>query len=78
MGWDACFRSGFHPDGAFFGSRKEQERKICHRVQLGRVALATRRKKYPSKGRAVVTEVTERESMIRPRLCVHQGTADEG
>ena len=47
MGWDACFRSGFHPDGAFFGSRKEQERKNCHKVYLGRLALAMRKKKSP-------------------------------
>ena len=59
MRWDAYFRSGFHPDGAFFGSRKEQERN-CHKVHLGRLALAMRRKKCPSKGRAVVPEVTQR------------------
>ena len=34
MGWDAYFRSGFHPDGASFGSRKEQERKNCHKVHV--------------------------------------------
>ena len=70
MGWDAYFRSGFHPDGAFFGSRKEQERKKCHGIHIGRLAPAMRRKKFPSKGRAVVTEVTERESRVTPRLCV--------
>ena len=78
MGWDACFRSCFYPDGAFFGSRKEQEGKKCHKVHLGSVALAMKRKKCPSKGLAVVKEVTQRVSMIRPTLFVHQGTPDEG
>ena len=77
MGWDAYFRSGFHPDGAFFGIGKEQERKNCHKVYLGRVALAMRRKKYPSKSHAVVPEVTPRVLWSDPGF-VFQGTAGEG
>ena len=34
MGWDAYFRSGFHPDGAFCGSRKEQERRTSMEYTL--------------------------------------------
>jgi len=58
MCWDAYFKSGFHPDGACFGNRKEQERKTFHEVYLGSYALVTRRKKCPSKGHSVVPEAT--------------------
>ena len=45
MRWDAYFRSGFHPDGTCFGSRKEQERKTCQKMHIGRLELVMKRKK---------------------------------
>jgi len=60
MGCDACFRSGFHPDGAFFHSRKEQEiKKNCYKVHLGRLSLATRSENCPSEYTAVLPELTQ-------------------
>ena len=63
MGWDAYFRSGFHPYGAFFGIGKEQERKNCHKVYLGRVALAMRRKKYLGEQLVLLLETATKKAL---------------
>ena len=34
MCWDAYFKSGFHPDGASFGNRKEQQKKPSTKCTL--------------------------------------------